>query len=279
MCREGVAAWSVKTICEHVTRESKCWSQRGVILSAEWCVFVEQFWPQDGCRLLSEPTVLECTRVELCCAMNSRMRLHKFLYRRQLGCCLSFDFNWELTYPAADEWPAALLLCPLAASCVPWRWHEHTERDSRKVTAAACFYLFRDWCVIERMTFEVLLVPLRFKYLSILNTMNVHMRSLRYICDTVWVELLCPARPVCALCATVGTVYMWLCMSWCVLHEYRYALLTAQAIHWLKVGLRCRLGYVCDASLQPGTSVFSCQLPQLPTDRPTLRHACAATAL
>lgn len=45
-------------------------------------VFVQR-WPEDGCRLLSEPTVLECLEVKLRGAIKSTMRLHKFLCIRR----------------------------------------------------------------------------------------------------------------------------------------------------------------------------------------------------
>lgn len=106
-----------------------------LFLSADVCLR-SSFRPEDGCRLLSEPTVLECLEVVLCGAMRSRMRLHKFLFscRGQLGCCPSCDTQWQIKKkPRGCRWVACShLLCVCASSHVPWSWH----RDARKVTAA-----------------------------------------------------------------------------------------------------------------------------------------------
>lgn len=62
----------------HVSSSAQC-EESCLLRSADVCLRCS-FRPEDGCRLLSEPTVLECLEVVLCGAMRSRMRLHKFLF-------------------------------------------------------------------------------------------------------------------------------------------------------------------------------------------------------
>lgn len=118
------------------------------------------FRRRTSCRCsLSEPSVLECLEVELCGAMRSRMRLHKFLHRRQLIYCTPSGIKWQIKHRAADESIIVahgclvhpFRLCPLKLT------EQAQKREKRKknvtVTGGVCLFPCESG-VIERITMK-----------------------------------------------------------------------------------------------------------------------------